>query len=67
MEINVKKTKTLLFNKKARSIDFLPRTKLREQILEVVSDIRLVGLVIGDNLSWTKNTDSIIKRAYTKL
>ena len=51
MEINVKKTKTLLFNKKARSIDFLPRTKLREQILEVVSDIRLVGLVIGDNLS----------------
>ena len=47
--------------------DFLPRTKLREQILEVVSDIRLVGLVISDDFSWTKNTDSIIKRAYAKL
>ena len=34
---------------------------LGEQILEVVSDIRLLGLVIGDDLSWTKNTDSIIK------
>ena len=56
MEINVKKTKTLLFNKNARSIDFFPRTKLREQILEVVSDIRLVGLVIGDDLTGTKNT-----------
>ena len=32
MEINVKKTKTFLFNKKARSIKFLPRTKLREQM-----------------------------------
>ena len=67
MEINVKKTKTLLFNKKARSINFLPRMKLREQILEVVSDFRLVGLVISDDLSWTKNSDNIIKRAYAKL
>ena len=30
MEINIKKTKVLLFNKKRRRIDFLPTTKLKE-------------------------------------
>ena len=61
MEINIKKTKVLLFNKKRRRIDFLPSTELREQILDVVDEIRLVGLVISDDLTWTKNTDSITK------
>ena len=33
----------------------------------MVDEIRLVGLVISDDLTWTKNTDSITKRAYAKL
>ena len=31
------------------------------------TDLRLVGLILLDDLTWKANTDSLIKRAYAKL
>ena len=67
MQINRKKTKVLLFNPKRRKLDFQPEVKLEGQLLEVIEQIRLVGLVLSDDLTWHKNTESIVNRAYAKL
>ena len=67
MKINLKKSQAILFNPKKRKIDFLPTIKLRGENLEVVESMRLVGLVINEDLTWKDNTNSITKRAYKKL
>ena len=54
-------------NPKKRKIDFLPTIKLRGEKLEVVEKMRLVGLVVNEDLTWKDNTDSITTRAYKKL
>ena len=61
------KTKVLLFNPPRRGIDFQPEIKLDGNLLDVIDQIRLVGFVITDDLSWKKNTDSLVTRAYTKM
>ena len=57
----------MLFNPPRRHLDFFPKIKLSDDILEVVESMRLVGLIISDDLSWEQNTDSMVKRAYSKL
>ena len=51
MEINKKKTKVLLFNPRRRGLDFQPEVKLEGEILDVIQQIRLVGLILTDDLS----------------
>ena len=63
MKINSKKSQVILFNPKKRKIDFLPTIKLRGENKEVVEKMRLVGLVVNEDLTWKDNTDSITKRA----
>jgi len=67
MKINFKKSKVILFNPKKWKIDFLPTIKMRGEKLEVVEKMRLVGLVVNEDLTWKDNTDSITKRAYKKI
>ena len=67
MKINIKKTKVLLFNPTRRGIDFQPEVKLDGKMLDVINQIRLVGFVLSDDLSWKKNTDSLVTRAYAKM
>ena len=67
MTINRKKTKVLLFNPKRRNIDFQPEVKVQGELLEVVEQTRLVGLIISDDLKWKANTASLVKRAYAKI
>ena len=45
MQINLKKTKVMLFNP-CTSIDFMPALKMGSQELEVVEEMRLLGLII---------------------
>ena len=67
MEINKKKTKVLLFNPRKRGLDFQTRIMVDGEALEVVEQIRLVGLILSDDLSWRANTDSLVKRAFAKI
>ena len=67
MKINPKKTKIVCFNK-SRKYAFPPELKLSDgQLLEVVSDVKLVGVIVDCNLSWQKNTDYICQKATQKL
>ena len=66
MKINQKKTKLMLFNP-CTSVDFMPDFQLGENELEVVEEMRLLGVIIRSDLKWTANTEYIVKRAYKKL
>ena len=67
MKVNSKKTKVLLFNK-SRKYDFQPRVHFSNgELLEIVSDIKLVGVIISNDMRWKKNTDYLCQKATKKL
>ena len=67
MKINPRKTKIIQFNK-SRKYDFPPKLYLSDNHeLEVVKDIKLVGVIISQDLRWLKNTDFICNKATRKL
>ena len=66
MEINYGKTKLMVFNP-GKIRDFFPRFPVNNDELEVVEEIKLLGVIIRNDLSWEPNTDYIIKRANKKL
>ena len=64
MKLNKDKTKVMLFNP-AKQWDFMPEIEVGGQILEVVDEYKLVGVMISSNLKWDENTDYITKKAYS--
>jgi hypothetical protein len=66
MKINQKKPKVMLFNP-CKSIDFMLQINLENCELEVVEEMRLLGLILRSDMKWTSNTDYMIKRANKKL
>jgi hypothetical protein len=62
MVINSKKTKVLPFNH-SRTKDFMPELYIdRETPLEVIYSLKLVGIVITSDLTWTEHIDYTVKR-----
>ena len=68
MKINAAKTKIMLFNK-SQILDFQPEITLQnsETYLDVVDQSRLLGLQVTTDLRWAAHTQSIVKRANSKL
>ena len=67
MQINEKKTKVILFNN-AIKYDFLPKINLHNNSsLEVVEEVRLLGVMVRSDLSWRSNTSAMCQKAYARL
>ena len=67
LKLNKEKTQVMLFNK-SRKWDFPPKLHFSDGTeLEVISEIKLVGVVLSDDLSWHKNTQFICDKARMKL
>ena len=67
MVINKVKTTNLLFNR-SRKYDFLPQVQFKDgELLNVVSNIKLVGVKLSDNLSWSENTNYICNKGRGQL
>ena len=67
MKINKKKSNVMIFNKSWK-YDFPPELKFEDgQNLEVISEVKLVGIILSNDLKWQKNTDFITKKAMKKL
>ena len=66
MQINLKKTKAILFNS-CTSVDFMPEMRLDNQDVEVVEELRLLGVIIRSDMTWVSNTDNMIKKANKRL
>ena len=66
MKIYKKKTKTMLFNT-ARSKDLTQKLKIENETIELVEDMKLLGVQINSDLKWNANTNYITKKAYSRL
>ena len=66
MKVNHKKSKAMLFNN-AKNHDFTPALNMNNQTLEVVEEIKLLGVKITTDLKWNSNTKYITTKAYSRL
>ena len=61
MKLNYKKTKLMVFNP-CKSLEFNPEMEIEGNTLEVVQEMRLLGLTIRSDMRWTSNTDNMVKK-----
>ena len=66
MILNECKSKYMIFNY-CTAYQFRTRLMIKNSLLEQVSETRLLGLIVQDDLSWRSNTESLVKRAYTRM
>ena len=68
MKVNPDKSKVMLFNT-SKNWDFTPKVSLgnSNDYLEVVEEIKLLGIVITSDLKWHKNTEYLCQKAYGRL
>ena len=63
-KLNVEKSKIMVFNFND-NFQFATRLYLEGEILETVSETKLLGLIVTSDLKWHKNTEMLVKKAYT--
>ena len=66
MVINQKKTKAMVFNP-CTSLDFMPGIRLGNHQIEVVEEIRLLGIHVTSDLRWVSNTQNLVRKANKRL
>ena len=66
MLINVKKTKTMIFNY-TNKYQFTTRLYINDQPIEVINNTRLLGTIIQDNLTWDLNTAELVRKANARM
>ena len=67
MKINKSKTKVMLFNT-ARTVDVLPEVKFDEESeIEVVDELKLLGVMLRTDMKWQSNTNNIVSKCYSRM
>ena len=67
MYINRNKSKVMKFSR-SQSHDFPLEVSFSDnECLEVVSSMKLLGVIVSDSLKWGQNTDFICKKAKSKI
>ena len=62
MALNKKKSKVMVFNF-TKNYQFSSRVTIENEVLETVTETKLLGVMVNDSLDWNTNTSSIVKRA----
>ena len=57
MKLNSKKTKNQIFN----FSKFSTEIKLKDDTIETINEVKLLGTTITSDLSWSKNTKNLVK------
>ena len=66
MKINFSKTQLMVFNP-CWSVDFVPQLSINSQDLSLVTEKRLLGLIVRNDLKWSSNTENIVRNASKRL
>ena len=67
MKINSSKSKIMIFNK-SKKYDFPPEFSFQNgELLEVLNETKLLGLIISSDLRWFSNTKAIFSKAMSKM
>jgi len=64
-KLNVSKSNIMIFNFK--DTQFTTRLYMENTLLEVITDTKLLGTIVTSDLKWSKNTESLVKRAYSHM
>ena len=66
MKLNVKKTKTMLFNF-TKKYQFTTKLNLMDENIEMVRETKLLGTIITDQISWDRNTEELTKKCHKRI
>ena len=66
MKLNEKKTKNMIFNFN-KDNQFTTKLSVNDIDIEVVKEIKLLGTVITDRLTWDRNTEELVKKGYKRM
>ena len=67
MKINETKTKIMIFNQ-ATSVDVFPRVSMTpDKTLEVVEEMKLLGIMIRSDMKWSSNTRNLTSKCYQRM
>ena len=66
MKLNAKKTKFMLFNN-CKTIDFLPNLELEGKEVELVEEMKVLGVVLTSDMKFSRNTEYIVERAFKRV
>ena len=66
MKLNLEKCKFMLFNP-TTNFDFIPELEAEGKSIETVEKMKLLGLIITNDLKWRANTEQMVKKAYNRL
>ena len=66
MILNNKKSKIMIFNF-TRDFPVSARAALENEILEIIHETKLLGVLLDDELSWDRNTMSLVRRANSRM
>ena len=66
MKLNIKKTKTMLFNF-SKKYKFATKLNLKNENIEMVRETKLLGTIITDQLCWDRNTEELTKKGYKRM
>ena len=66
MVINAKKTKAMVFNF-TNNHQFTTRLQLKRQNIEVVEEMKILGTIVKNNLSWDDNCQHLIRKVNARM
>ena len=66
MKINTFKTKTVIFNF-TNNYQFRTRLQLGGELLDTVSETKLLGTILKSDIKWQQNKNNIIRKTYSKM
>ena len=66
MIISEKKTKAMIVNF-TQNYQFHTRLNLKQNNIEVVNQMKILGTVISDQLSWTENCNILVKKVNARM
>ena len=66
MKLNTNKTKNMIFNFSKKN-KFSTQLSLKNENIELIKEIKLLGTYITDDLKWNRNTAEIVKKAYRRM
>ena len=65
MQVNASKSNYMIFSR--ADSDFATRLSINENKLDRIQSVKLVGVLLSENLSWNLNTEELCRKAYSRL
>ena len=66
MKLNPEKNKYMIINF-CKSTQFNTRLSVNKSIIDQVREVKLLGVIISEDLTWSANTNLIVKRSYQRM